>query len=129
MINVLVEARVGFDQVKPWIGGSVEKDEEILLMARKPCKSWEKLPSSTGDHRISEPSTVGPNNRCIDTCIYIYSIHIYVWINKYTHKSSTSYLPKSKVVLEPLFLQGLYMPGSKLFIFGMVIPPLSRESL
>ena len=28
----------------------------------KPCKQWNKLPTSTGDHRISEPSTVFPPN-------------------------------------------------------------------
>ena len=41
MINVLVEARVGFDQVKPWIGGSVEKDGRNP--ARKP--TWNGVES------------------------------------------------------------------------------------
>ncbi len=36
--------------------------EEILhhLGCIKPCKQWDRLPTSTGDRRISEPSTVFP---------------------------------------------------------------------
>ena len=35
-------------------------DEILHLRFRKPCtcKSWDKVPISTGDRRISEPSTV-----------------------------------------------------------------------
>ena len=43
----------------PW-NTEIQYMEEILhhLGCIKPCKYWDKLPSSTGDRRISEPSTV-----------------------------------------------------------------------
>ena len=30
----------------------------VWMYRLKPCKEWDKLPTSTGDRRISEPSTV-----------------------------------------------------------------------
>ena len=46
-------------------------DEKILhhLTCMKPYKQWDKLPTSTGDRRISEPSTV-VNVLCVEYVFY-----------------------------------------------------------
>ena len=49
-----VNSKITVIQVMVQISG----DHQLARIVQKPCKSWDKLPTSTADRRISEPSTV-----------------------------------------------------------------------
>ena len=58
MNNSILEGRNKIPRIINDIVGGSEIRRENHLGCTKQCKSWDELPTSTGERRISEPSTV-----------------------------------------------------------------------
>ncbi len=65
------------------------------LRSSNPCKSWDKLPTSTGERRISEPSTVSLNDHNMHALVYCLSIRN----SEMTHDKFMNYLECLQTIL------------------------------
>jgi len=92
---------------------TIQKNNLLLPpgMVLKPCKYWDKLPTSTGERRIFEPSTVSPNSNKAPPC----------WLQRLRRtKLSRFWLPLQN------FLRALLFEGFRQLTSGLKKFQISR---